>query len=316
MNIFVTGASSKIGRKLIPQLLLEGHCVRALKYRRNIDIPGVEEVQGSLCDEEFVHRALQDIDIVIHLASSKEDKENFMSSGMKGLYFLLDEMRQNRGVRHFIQAGADASFGIYFYERKEPITETMPFEAYPGVYPLSKVLEETICSQMRIMYDIPVTVLRFSWIIDQDDLLSHMTLADPGFGIPVWREYGDPGLDNAACELIHPDGSTGVRHVVDIDDVVQSIMLAMDNPISIGRAYNIAAPEAFRYDELAAYVGKKLDIPVARFTVPEFHDFRMSIERARNELGYCPRYSAFDMIDKAIMFRQSGGERIESAYKG
>lgn len=316
MNIFVTGASSKIGRKLIAILKEEGHCVRALKYHRDINIDGVEVVQGSLIDEAFVHKALNDIDIVIHLASSKEDKENFLSQGMKGLFYLLDEIRSSKKVQQFIQAGADASFGIYYYERPEPIVETMPFEAYPGVYPLSKVLEETICEQMHIMYGIPCTVLRFSWIIDQDDLLTHMTLNKPDFGIPIWREYADIDIENAACELVHPDGSTGIRHVVDIDDVIQSIMLSIGNKKTIGRAYNIAAADPFRYDELAEYVSKKINLPVAKFVVPEYHDFRINIERARRELGYEPKFTAFDMIDKAIEYRASGKARIESNYKG
>lgn len=316
-NIFITGATGKIGRKLIPALLDAGYFVRALEYRTPVEIEGVETVRGSLEDRDFVDRCLEGMDAVIHLASCKEDKDSFIRVGAGGTFNILDAMTRNRDVKQFIQAGADAGFGIYYYDRPVPIKEDMPFEAYPGVYPLSKVLEETLCKQMNIMYQVPTTVLRFSWVIDQDDILAHDELADPGFGVPVWKDFLSETIEgNAACELIHENGMPGIRHVVDIDDVIQSILITLGNERSIGGAFNIAAPEAFSYKDLAEYVSGKLGIPVVKIRVPEFHDFRIDISLAREVLGYSPKYDIYSMVDKAIAYRASGADRIESNYKG
>ena len=118
-----------------------------------------------------------------------------------------------------------------------PITEDHPHRGYPGYYPLSKVLEEVMCEQFRIMFDLPITVLRFSWVQDEDDFLAHITLAEPNFGVPLWRDWAvtdeqksffADGRD-AVAMLTHPGGEPGKRQVVGIKDVVQSIMLSLGN---------------------------------------------------------------------------------------
>jgi nucleoside-diphosphate-sugar epimerase len=324
-NIFVTGGGGKIGNALLPHLVKAGYSIRALRFEEEINCHGITEIMdGDLRDKTLAPRVLKDMDAVIHLANCKENRELFLETNVGGTFYLLDETKNCGHIQQFIQAGSDARAGIYYHPRPFPIDENFPHAGYPGYYPLSKVLEETLCEQMRIQYRIPITVLRFSWVHGQDDILAHATLQGPQFGVPIWKEYVvtdeqkrfiSEGLD-AACRMDHTDGTPGMRHIVGLPDVVQGIMLSIGNKAAIGKAFAIVAPAPFTYDVLAGYISERLNIPILRFTVPEFYDFQHSLSLSRSVLGYNPVYDIYKIVDDAIAFRKAGKQRVETKYIG
>lgn len=323
-RILVTGASGKIGRSLMPALATAGYRVRALQFETPIVCEGVDVVQGSIRERDVVERALADVDAVVHLATSKEDPDGFLDVSVRGTFNLLDACRKQGGIRQFILAGGDAAAGIFFYPHPHPIDENAPLAAYPGYYAFSKVLEETMCNQYAIQYGLPVTILRFSWIHGDDDILAYMTLAEPNFGGPPWQELAataeqearfTDGADGVGC-LVHTDGTPYKRHIVGIGDVVQAFLRALGNERARGETFNIAAPSAFSYDVLSSYIAAKLDLPVERFELDGFHDFEIDINKARSVLGYRPEYDVLRIVDEAIALRQSGWRRSPEKYAG
>ncbi len=326
-NVLVTGAGGKIGRAVLPELAKAGYAVRALEYTDGLAVPqgeNLEVIVGDLRDPSLARRLIADMDAVIHLGNVKENKELFLDTNIKGTFYLLDACKEAGHIQQYIQAGSDARAGIYYYPQPIPIDENHRHSGYPGYYPLSKVLEEVLCEQYQIMYQTPITILRFSWVHDEDDILAHVTLAEPRLGVPVWRDwartpeqkaYFESGQDAVAC-LVHADGSAGQRHIVGIRDVVQSILLALGNPTAVGEAFNVSGPSPFGYDVLANYVAEKLDLPVVRFEVTEFHDFFIEMSKSRSVLGFHPEYDIFRIVDDAIRFRQEGKTRTVWPYPG
>ncbi len=289
-----------------------------------MECKGVEIMAGDLRDPQLARKALKDMDAVIHLANCKENKELFMETNIKGTFYLLDEAKDSGHIKQFIQAGSDARAGIYFYPHPHPIDETYPHRAYPGYYAFSKVLEEVMCEQYAIQYKLPITIIRFSWVHDEDDFLCHITLREPDFGIPVWKElaktaeqkqYFEKDRDGVA-KLVHPGGKPGIRHLVGIKDSVQGILLALGNPSALGQAFTITGPSAFSYGFAAEYISKKLDIPIVEFEYDGFHDFTHTIAKARSILGYNPEDDIVKIIDSAISFRKSGKRRHPTKYIG
>ena len=324
-NLLITGGSGKIGRNVLPELLAAGYKVRAVQLPNEpVDCKDVEKITGSISDEKFVEKAMDDMDAVIHLANVKENRKTFMDVNVKGTFFLLDAAMRCKHIKQFIQAGSDARAGIYYYPQPIPIAESHPHSGYPGYYPLSKVLEETMVEQYIIMYKLPATALRFSWVFDEDDIITHATLKAPNFGVPVWKElattadqkaYFEKGLDAVAC-MLNTDGSPSQRQIVGIKDVVQSIMLAINNPVTLGQAFNVSGPAPFSYRIMADYMAKKLDIPVVEFTNPEFHNFCIDLTKSRQVLGYNPQYDIFKIIDDAVAFRKAGRKTTATSYIG
>ncbi|NIA06474.1 MAG: NAD-dependent epimerase/dehydratase family protein [Actinobacteria bacterium] len=322
-NVLVTGASGKVGRHLIPALVQQGYNVRAMQFNTPLEFDNVEVVQGSMSSRDFVAKAIEDIDAICHLATCKES-ENFLDVSIKGIFNLLETSRNVGGLKQFLLAGGDGSLGIWFYPHPYPLDENTPLQAYPGLYILSKVLEETMCNQYAIQYGLPITILRFSWIHEDDDLLAHMTLKEPNFGVPVWKELAvtaeqkalfEKDQDAAAC-LLHPGGSAYKRHIVGVQDVVQAFLLALGNERAVGETFNIAAPSAFSYDALSRYISEKLDIPVVEFERDGRYDFQIDINKARAVLGYRPGYDVFRLVDEAIEFRKSNKGRKLTKYQG
>jgi nucleoside-diphosphate-sugar epimerase len=327
-NILVTGGSGKIGRHLIPRLLHEGYRLRVLEFETDelpYPVENVELARGELGTPGLALELIKDMDCVIHLANTKENKERFMKANIQGTFDLLDAVyTSGKQVRQFIQAGSDARAGIYYNPRPYTMDENFPHRAYPGYYPFSKVLEETMCEQYRCQYGLPVTVLRFSWVHDEDDILAHGTLRKPDFGIPVWKElaetqeqkyFFEQDLDAAAC-MVHPDGTPCIRHIVALEDCITSIFCALGNPAAAGHAFTVAAPSAFSYKVLAEYISQKLDIPVLNFTNPIYHDFQHDLSKSRSILGFNPSYDIIRMVDKALEFRAAGHTRSSCKYPG
>lgn len=324
-NILLTGGSGKIGRNLLPELVKAGYFVRAIEFEEElVNCPDVEIIKGDLRDPSLAKKTLPEMDAVIHLANVKENKDLFLDTNIKGTFFLLDESKTCGHIQQFIQAGSDARVGIFYHPHPLPIDETYPHRAYPGYYAFSKVLEETMCEQYFIQYQLPITALRFSWVFDEDDILCHATLKKPNFGVPVWKElaktpqqkeYFEKNMD-AVASLVHPDGKPGKRHVVGIKDAVQGILLSIGNPAAIGEAFTITGPVPFSYGELSRYISERLSLPVVEFVMDSFHDFEHTIAKARSLLGYNPQDDIFRVVDDAIAFRKSGKKRTKTKYIG
>ncbi len=226
--------------------------------------------------------------------------------------------------KRVILASGDAVNGIYFHPQPVPIREDMPLAAYPGYYPLSKVLEEAMFQQYFCQAGVPTVCLRISWIHAEDDILNHLTVAGECFGIPVWQELMNDqqratysaGRD-AAVALRHPDGRPMRRHIVAVEDCIQSFLLALEREGIEGHTFMIAMTDPFDYVDAAGYAAQQLGIDVVELVDPVGQDFCIDTTKARYLLGYQPQYDIHRLIDQAVEFRQSGQPRRQrSGYQG
>jgi len=323
-RVLVTGASGKLGGPLCEALVQAGYEVTATVHRTPIDIPEVKGVPLDLADAAAVAELVSGQDAVLHLATCKESREGVIDVSARGTFHLLEAAKESGRCQRFVLASGDAVNGIYFYPQPEPLREDRPLAAYPGYYPLSKVIEEAMTQQYFHQAGLGTVILRMSWIQAEDDILNHVTVAGENFGIPVWAELMDvqqrlryTGGRDAAVALRHPDGSPMRRHVVALEDCVQAFLLALERDGVDGQTFMIAMAEPFSYVAAAEYASRQLGIDSLELVDPIGQDFCIDVTRARYILGYQPRYDIFRLIDQAITFRQSGrGRRLRSGYKG
>jgi nucleoside-diphosphate-sugar epimerase len=323
-TVLVTGASGKLGAPLCEALLQAGYDVLALRHRYRVGVPGVEEIQGSVTDAGLVDDLVARSDAVIHLATCKEDRDGVIQVSAQGTFNLLDAAMRTKQPKRVILASGDAVNGIYFNPQPVPICEDTPLVAYPGYYPLSKVLEEAMFQQYYYQTGVPTVCLRISWIQAEDDILNHLTVAGECFGVPVWKElmndaqravYGD-GRD-AAVALRHPDGRPLRRHIVAVEDCVQAFLLALQRDGIEGQTFLIAMTDPFNYVDAAQYAAEKLGIDVLDLVDPVGQDFCIDTTKARYVLGYQPKFDICRLIDQAVEFRRSGQSRRQrSGYGG
>jgi nucleoside-diphosphate-sugar epimerase len=323
-SVMVTGASGKLGGPLCAALVAEGYQVIAVSHRRPVGVAGVEELRLDIADGAAVERQVARSDAVIHLATCKEDRDAVIRVSAQGTFNLLDAAMRTGRPRRVILAGGDAVNGIYFNPQPVPIREDVPMAAYPGYYAFSKVVEETMFRQYYCQAGVPTVILRMSWIHAEDDILNHLTVAGEPFGVPVWRELMNDrqraafaeGRD-AAVALRHPDGAPMRRHIVAVEDCVQSFLLALRTAGIEGETFMIAMNDPFDYVDAAAYVARRLGLETLELVDPVGKDFCVDTAKARYVLGYRPQYDIFGLIDKAVEFRCEGGARRErSGFKG
>ena len=323
-RVLVTGASGKLGGPLCEALLRADYEVTATQHRTPIDVDGVTAVPIDLADASAVEQLVASQDAILHLATCKESRDGVIDVSARGTFHLLEAAVRSGRCQRFVLASGDAVNGIYFHPQPEPIRENIPLAAYPGYYPLSKVIEEAMTQQYFHQSGLNTVILRMSWIHAEDDILNHVTVAGENFGIPVWAELMDAqqriryvGERDAAVALRHPDLKPMRRHIVALEDCVQAHLLALEAPGIGGQTFMIAMAEPFNYVEVAEYVSRQMGIDVVELVDPVGQDFCIDITRAQYVLGYRPRYDVFRLIDKAIDFRTTRGRRrLRSGYRG
>ena len=311
-TVAVFGASGKLGRRILPLLAEREMGCRALVHSTPLPEGAAESISGSIVQAEAVNEVVNGADIVVQMATTKEDPDTFFDVSVKGTFNVLEACRQHQ-VRQFILLGGDASFGIWFYPQPEPIDEKHALTAYPGHYAFSKVVEETMAEQYRIQYGLPVTVLRSSWVHENDDLLNHLSLLKNVD--PAEKGHGFGEVDEATLDLVRNgeervpilidrNGDPFRRHIVHIDDVLQGFTRMLDEPKAIGTSFNIAGPSAFDYRSAAEYLSGRTGVPTHEISCPDYHSFEINIDKAMAEIGYAPENSIFRMIDRALEFRE------------
>jgi nucleoside-diphosphate-sugar epimerase len=311
-SVAIFGGSGKLGRHIQAVLARRGFAARVLVHRTPVAGGDCTSIRGSITDAKSVDEIVRGADVVVQLATAKEDADTFFDVSIRGTFNILEACRRH-GVKQFILFGGDAALGIWFYPQPIPLDENHPLTAYPGYYAFSKVMEETMAGQYAIQYGVPVTVLRSSWVFERDDLLNHFSLlrnvnpAEPGHG---FGEVGDDvlALVRAGQEripiLTDASGTPLRRHIVHVDDVMQAFDRILANRSALGQTFNIAGPAAFDYRVAAEYLSAKLGVPTVEIRQPKYHPFEINITRARTVLGYAPENDIFRMADRAIAERK------------
>lgn len=323
MRILVTGATGKVGTALIARIAADarwqGVPVRALCHSRMAR--GVEVVRGSISDRADVDRAMQGVTHVVHLATCKEIPDLVMDVTVKGLFWLLEAFRSSPAAQQFILLGGDAGVGHFFYPHDGPVTEATPHRAYPGCYALSKVLEEVMLTQFVGQYGINGCCLRAPWIMEKDDFRFTLSWGDDLFGGPDWKTMVPPEVaararaEGAVPLLRDAEGRPLKRNFVHVDDLCGAILLALDNPVTRGRTYNIAMDEPLDYGALADHLRATrglgaVDVPSA------FHSTWLDNTRAKFELGWRPGYDMARLVDAAFGYVRAADDPRKVWYPG
>lgn len=311
-TVAVFGASGKLGRHVLEVLRGRGGEVRALVHRTPIEGASITCIAGSIADGVAVRETIAGADAVVHLATTKEDPETFFDVAMRGTWNILEACREEK-VQQVIFFSGDAAQGIWFYPQPIPIDENHALTAYPGYYAFSKVMEETMARQYTIQYGVPVSILRASWVFQDDDLLKHFSLlenvkpAEPGHGFGAVPDEILKLVENGQEHVPILTGQEGIplnRHIVHVDDVMQAFDKMLGNPVALNNDFNIAAPAAFNYRVAAEYLAKRTGLPTVEIPCA-YHGFEININRARSILGYTPENDFFRMADRALDFRNN-----------
>ncbi|MEO7221712.1 MAG: NAD(P)-dependent oxidoreductase [Devosia sp.] len=326
MQLLVTGATGKVGQAFLDRFLDEprwkGARVVALCNNRTIpETDRVKVVRGSMSDPETVARAMAGTTHVLHMAAVKEDPVHAMDVAVKGMFLLLEAFRANKDGKQFILIGGDCSVGHCFVEYNGPVTEDSPRRGYPGVYALTKILEEVMLEQAGIQYGVNWTTLRAPWIMEKDDFKFALSFGPNQFGGPDWDALISPALrkeyaaTNAAPLLIAADGKPLKRNFVHLDDLVEAIVSAIDHPATKRQLFNIAMTEAVDYEVVGAHLHRTRGMRPVRIETPYISNL-LDNGKARLRLGWTPKVDTVALCDRAFAYERAAGDERKIWYPG
>jgi nucleoside-diphosphate-sugar epimerase len=270
-KIVVTGGSGKAGRAVVRDLIEHGYEVL------NVDVlpsrePLTPFLKIDLTDLGQTFEALHGAAAVIHLAAIpapglQADEVTFRTN-MTSTYNVFTAALK-LGLERVVWASSETTLGLPFDREKPayaPIDEQHP--AYPeSSYALSKILSEEMARQMNRWSGIPFVGLRFSNIMEPQDYERF-----PGF----WQ---DARLRK-----------WNLWSYVDARDVAQSCRLGLEANLAGAEVFIIAAADTVMNRPNAELMAEVFpDVPL-RAGTGDFETL-LSINRARERLGYAPAYS-------------------------
>lgn len=334
-SILVTGGAGFVGSHLVEALLARGHSVRVFDNLSTqahgaeppASLAEAEFISGDMRDPGTLHRALEGIEIIFHLAAvvgveqSTYEIAHYVSANTHGTAVLLQELvhRGNR-VHKLVLASSMTIYGEGRYvcascgdasgyrrpralkqklwdpvcpQCGEPLTPMPTDESKPpdcnSIYALTKKYQEEMCFLFGRTYGLPVVALRYSNIYGPRQGPSHRYTGVAGIFASRLR--------NGNAPLIFEDGKQ-TRDFLNVRDAVQAALLAAELDRADGLAINVGSGQRTSISELAGALVQAFDgggdiTPVftGKSRPGDIRHCFADIARARMLLGYTPGIS-------------------------
>jgi nucleoside-diphosphate-sugar epimerase len=309
LSALVTGASGFIGGRLAERLVTEeGVGVRAMVRRvkraeRLRKLP-LEIVQADLLDPSSLREAIDGCDLVFHCAAMVRetgDRNEFFRTNVKGTENIL-KVSSDMGIKKFIHFSSVAVYGMNPPDRAD---ETTPCQPCGNLYCDTKIDAEKAVWAAHQGRRLPVVVIRPANVYGPH--------SNPWTVRPIRL------INSGQMMLI--DGGTGFCNYVYIDNLLDATLAATKRDPSVGQVYLISDGIGVMWKEFFGYYAQMAGKPNIR-SVPKWlgktialameltskltgkppkitreavgfltRQACFSIEKARHELGYQPRFS-------------------------
>jgi nucleoside-diphosphate-sugar epimerase len=312
-SCLITGATGFVGGHLARACTERGWATRAL-VRPKTDAAALERLnvtvaRGDLTNAAALREAVDGVEVVFHCAAKVGDwgpVEDYRAVNVEGLRNLLGACR-GRSPRRFVHL---SSLGVYAARHHHGTDETEPLpDRHVDGYTQSKVESEQLALRYARDEQFPIAVLR------------------PGF---IYGP-GDPTvlpklLESLRAGRVRYLGSRArAMNTIYVENLVDAMFLAVEKPEAVGQVFNLTDGEPVskrRFIEALAdgvgvprprpvpvplWVARPLarwmetrarsqgaaEAPVLTQARVKFLGLNLefSIEKARRELGYRPRFS-------------------------
>ncbi len=296
MKILVTGSSGTIGTRLCETLLQRSYDVLGVDWVRNKWQPAVDAITTltDLRDADAVNRMqFEGIDIIVHLAANArvyelvEDparaRDNMVST------FNVLEFARQKGIRKVLFASSRECYGnLPARKFKEELAR---IENCESPYTASKIAGEALVESYTRCYGIDHVIFRFSNVYGMYD--------DSERIVPLFI------CKMRASEPVTIFGEDKCLDFTYIDDTVEGIILTLTKfDVVKNQTINLAYGEGTHLVNLAKKLKRllksKSEITLGASRTGEVVRFVADITKARTILGYDPKVSFRDGIQKSV----------------
>jgi UDP-glucose 4-epimerase len=290
MKILVTGALGQVGKILVKKLIEEKINFVGLD-KRDGDITGAKIIHTEITSKEDIKKystELNDIDVLVHLASLITNDKDVIKSGsdsidlnIKGTLNLLEFLPNLKSIIF------SSTYMVYGTPDSNPIKEDHPTN--PNVvYGASKLSTEKFLQIFAKESGITLSILRIMGIYNVEK--------PHGQAIPSFVKM----IANNESPVIFGTGSIKRNHLY-IDDAIDAIITTIKNPKN--GVFNIGGLDSPSNLELIKIIndimGKNIE-PIFKESDSKPYDFITDISKAKKELGFKPKIKIEEGIKKTI----------------
>ncbi len=312
VRVLVTGASGFVGYAVTAALLKRGDEVIATDLGMSTrlaalaaDNPRLAFTAGEITEWPLVMRLMSEgrPDKVVHCAAvvgvpaSVGSPIGTFRVNIDGTINVLEAMRFT-GVKRMVNISSEEIYGPFLSDAIDEDHRCLPTKPYG----ISKFVVEQVCRDYVTAHALECIHARTCWVYG------------PHFPRPrLPRNLLDAAVAGRSLHL--PGGIDYAVDQVHIEDVVQGVMLILDKDQHACDAYHVTTGQAVSFRDVVTIIRKRL--PEADISVGEgplrFVDGTiavrkgaLSIERARRELGYHPRWTMADGLNRWIDLLETG----------
>lgn len=325
MRVAVTGAAGRVGRRLVQWFRDRDHSVVALDREKVAGQEGVSSVVLDLSDGEGLVAATAGCDVIVHLAAAMtwnpKDSDVLWRANADGTWNIVKAAEAN-GARRLVFA----SSGEVYPESKAkflPVDEHHPTEP-TSVYGMTKLVGETMVANLGRRSYVETVIVRLPHTQDAAELLDpDSPFSGPRFflqrRLEQQRALGNAAavsaLEGAGCAgeltllVARGEDATPYRMpICDARDTAEGLGLAATVVGIEGQVINVGPAEATSMETFISEAARLTGLPQVAVNLPGppvyYHT---SIAKARELLGYTPRWPMPDMLAEASEARAHSG---------
>jgi nucleoside-diphosphate-sugar epimerase len=324
VDVLITGGNGFLGRNLVLAVQERGDKVRALASPAGdatwLEQRGATLFRGDIRDSTVLSEAMRGADAVVHLVASMKAWGPLQDA------YAVNVMGTENVCRSALASGVPrlvhvSTVMVYHMAIGRPVTEDDPLAPFNEPYSLTKAEGDRLVQRMIAEDHLPAVIIRPGPLFGPGDRLNFGRMADRA------RE---------GKSLVVGSGENAVPFVY-VSDVVQGLLLALDRERAIGHAYNIGNDEPLTQEQYLSAIAQEIGVAPPHVHVPFYvlyaaayaaervatlsgyripaavtrhgvkilgEDCRMSIDKARRELGYSPRVSVREGVRLAATWYQ------------
>lgn len=253
-KILVTGADGFIGSHLVYSLLEEGCTVKAFIYYNSFNSWGwldtfpeeklneIEVFPGDIRDPNGVRVAVNDVDVVFHLAAligipfSYHSPDSYVDTNIKGTLNVLQACREQSIERVIVTSTSE----VYGTAKYVPIDEKHPLQGQ-SPYSASKIGADKIAESYYRSFDTPVVIAR--------PFNTYGPRQSARAVIPTIITQLLNGSENIELGSLHP-----TRDLNFVGDICNGFIALAKCEEAIGREVNIGSGSEISIGDLARFI--------------------------------------------------------------
>ncbi|WP_221772090.1 NAD-dependent epimerase/dehydratase family protein [Listeria booriae] len=319
MKIIVTGATGFLGGYMVNELLENGHQVIAVGRNHNrlveLEKAGMETLTLDLSNRDALMEQWPDADMVIHAAALST-----VYGPYKEFYRQNVEVTQNvlyaskkRGLKRFVYVSSPSIYTKrhdHFNIKEQEVDKKNKLNNYIRTKIEAEAFLQKECSDMELVIVRP----RGLFGIGDTSIFPRLLKANESIGIPLFKHDNSTIVDVTCVENV----AYALRLCCEVDGIDRAIFNITNNEpmsflmiverifsginktprfrkLSIGVIYTIATI----FEQVYQLLHIKSEPVLTRYTVCTLaYSQTLDITQAQTKLGYKPRMTLFDGIDK------------------